>query len=94
MSLRPLIQTIAEQLAAERRAFVTAPWWRRRKARDDLLVALAYGVQNCLRSQAMQFPAIAMEAGTGATGNTDATAEGGDSAGRKASPNPSPESKA
>jgi hypothetical protein len=67
------------------RTFTAAPGdWIIRNSRGEVTACPHQAFQRAaaLRARA----AIAMEARRGATGNTDATAEGGDSAGRQASP--------
>lgn len=56
MSIRYTLQFMAHELGAIRRDFKGAGWLNRRKRRDRLIEETAYGVQNCLRALAMQFP--------------------------------------
>jgi hypothetical protein len=53
MSLRRMVQAMSESLADARHKFERSRFFNRRSRRDELLVATAYGVQNCLRSLAM-----------------------------------------
>jgi hypothetical protein len=56
MSIRYGLQGMAQELAMVRRNFSRASLFNRGKRRDRLIEEMAYGVQNCLRALAMQFP--------------------------------------
>jgi hypothetical protein len=86
MSLRPLIMNCAAELAEARQAFERDIISGREPDRDKLLATVAYGVQNCLRSLAMQFPASAMEAATAGETGTGSTRSAAARASSEASP--------